>query len=171
MGVISWIILGLIAGFTASKIVNRTGSGLILDLVLGMVGAAVGGFIFSGLFGMSGVTGLNLWSIIVSVIGAAIVHSPAQAATNASPRRRWRVRHSSQGDLLATHRESGLVRRRKADSEHRNGGRCSWEKPSSLGPGGGRLVILRQPSLAELFGDHTRASSLDAQRGLKDLAM
>ena len=73
MGVISWIILGLIAGFIASKIVNRTGSGLILDLVLGMVGAAVGGFIFSGLFGMSGVTGLNLWSILVSVIGAAIV--------------------------------------------------------------------------------------------------
>jgi uncharacterized membrane protein YeaQ/YmgE (transglycosylase-associated protein family) len=73
MGVVSWIILGLIAGFIASKIVNRTGSGLILDLVLGMVGAAVGGFIFSGLFGMSGVTGLDLWSIIVSVIGAAIV--------------------------------------------------------------------------------------------------
>jgi uncharacterized membrane protein YeaQ/YmgE (transglycosylase-associated protein family) len=73
MGVISWIILGLIAGFIASKIVNRTGSGLILDLVLGMIGAAVGGFIFSGLFGMSGVTGLNIWSIIVSVIGAAIV--------------------------------------------------------------------------------------------------
>jgi uncharacterized membrane protein YeaQ/YmgE (transglycosylase-associated protein family) len=73
MGVISWIILGLIAGFIASKIVNRTGSGLILDLLLGMVGAAVGGFIFSGLFGMSGVTGLNFWSIIVSVIGAPIV--------------------------------------------------------------------------------------------------
>ena len=54
MGVISWIILGLIAGFIASKIVNRTGSGLIFDLVLGMVGAAVGGFIFSGIFGMCG---------------------------------------------------------------------------------------------------------------------
>ena len=73
MGVISWIILGLIAGFIASKIVNRTGSGLILDLVLGMVGAAVGGLIFSGLFGMRGVTGLNIWSIIVSVIGAIVV--------------------------------------------------------------------------------------------------
>jgi uncharacterized membrane protein YeaQ/YmgE (transglycosylase-associated protein family) len=73
MGIISWIILGLIAGFIASKIVNRTGSGLILDLVLGMVGAAVGGLIFSGLFGMSGVTGVNLWSIVVSVIGAIIV--------------------------------------------------------------------------------------------------
>ena len=73
MGVISWIILGLIAGFIASKIVDRTGSGLIVDLVLGMVGAAVGGFIFSGLFGMSGVTGVNIWSIIVSVVGAIIV--------------------------------------------------------------------------------------------------
>jgi uncharacterized membrane protein YeaQ/YmgE (transglycosylase-associated protein family) len=73
MGVISWIILGLIAGFIASKILNRTGSGLVVDLVLGMVGAAVGGFIFSGLFGMTGVTGLNIWSIIVSVIGAIIV--------------------------------------------------------------------------------------------------
>jgi len=73
MGVVSWIILGLIAGFIASKILNRTGSGLILDLVLGMVGAAVGGFIFSGLFGMSGVTGVNIWSIIVSVVGAIIV--------------------------------------------------------------------------------------------------
>ena len=60
-------------GLHASKILNRTGSGLILDLVLGMVGAAVGGFIFSGLFGMSGVTGLNIWSIIVSVIGAIVV--------------------------------------------------------------------------------------------------
>jgi uncharacterized membrane protein YeaQ/YmgE (transglycosylase-associated protein family) len=73
MGIISWIILGLIAGFIASKILNRTGSGLILDLVLGMVGAAVGGFIFSGLFGMRGVTGLNIWSILVSVIGAIVV--------------------------------------------------------------------------------------------------
>lgn len=73
MGVVTWIILGLIAGFIASKIVNRTGSGLILDLVLGMVGAAVGGFIVSGLFGMRGITGLNIWSIIVSVIGAVVV--------------------------------------------------------------------------------------------------
>jgi uncharacterized membrane protein YeaQ/YmgE (transglycosylase-associated protein family) len=73
VSIISWIILGLIAGFIASKIVNRTGAGLILDLVLGMVGAAVGGFIFTRLFGMSGVTGLNIWSIIVSVVGAIVV--------------------------------------------------------------------------------------------------
>ena len=73
MGLISWIILGLIAGFIASKILNRTGSGLILDIFLGMIGAAVGGLIFSGLFGMSGITGLNIWSVIVSVIGAIVV--------------------------------------------------------------------------------------------------
>ena len=73
MGVISWIILGLIAGFIASKIVKRTGSGMILDICLGMIGAAVGGLIFSGIFGMAGVTGLNIWSIIVSVIGAIVV--------------------------------------------------------------------------------------------------
>ena len=73
MGVISWIILGLIAGFIASKIVKRTGSGMILDIFLGMIGAAVGGLIFSGIFGMAGVTGLNIWSIIVSVIGAIVV--------------------------------------------------------------------------------------------------
>jgi uncharacterized membrane protein YeaQ/YmgE (transglycosylase-associated protein family) len=62
MGVITWIILGLIAGFIASKILNRTGSGLLLDLV-----------IFSGLFGMSGINGLDIWSTIVPVIGAIIV--------------------------------------------------------------------------------------------------
>ena len=64
MGVISWIILGLVAGFIASKIVDRTGSGMTMDIVLGIVGAIVGGFTFSGLFGMSGVTGLNIWSIV-----------------------------------------------------------------------------------------------------------
>jgi uncharacterized membrane protein YeaQ/YmgE (transglycosylase-associated protein family) len=73
MGLVSWIILGLIAGFIASKIFKRTGSGVILDTFLGMIGAAVGGLIFSGLFGMSGITGLNIWSIIVSVIGAIVV--------------------------------------------------------------------------------------------------
>ena len=61
MGLISWIILGLIAGFIGSKIVNKTGEGLILDIVLGVVGAVIGGYLFN-LFGAQGVTGLNLWS-------------------------------------------------------------------------------------------------------------
>lgn len=72
MSIIAWIILGLIAGFIGSKIVNRSGQGLILDIVLGVVGAVVGGFIFS-LVGADGVTGLNLYSLVVAVIGAIVV--------------------------------------------------------------------------------------------------
>ncbi|TPK57358.1 GlsB/YeaQ/YmgE family stress response membrane protein [Mesorhizobium sp. B2-4-19] len=72
MGIISWIILGVIAGFIGSKIVNKSGQGIILDIVLGIVGAIVGGLIFSA-FGASGVTGLNIYSLIVAVVGAVVV--------------------------------------------------------------------------------------------------
>jgi len=72
MSIIAWIILGLIAGFIGSKIVNRTGQGFFLDIALGVVGAVVGGFLFSA-FGATGVTGLNIWSLIVAVIGAIVV--------------------------------------------------------------------------------------------------
>ncbi|MER9328861.1 MULTISPECIES: GlsB/YeaQ/YmgE family stress response membrane protein [unclassified Mesorhizobium] len=72
MSIISWIILGVIAGFLGSKIVNKSGQGMIMDIVLGIVGAIVGGLIFSA-FGASGVTGLNIYSLIVSVIGAVVV--------------------------------------------------------------------------------------------------
>jgi len=71
MSILAWIILGLVAGFIGSKIVNKSGEGIIRDILLGIVGAFVGGFIFS-LFGAQGVTGLNLWSLIVAVIGAVI---------------------------------------------------------------------------------------------------
>jgi uncharacterized membrane protein YeaQ/YmgE (transglycosylase-associated protein family) len=69
MGIIAWIVLGLIAGFIASKIVNRTGEGPLLDIVLGVVGALVGGFLFN-IVGAAGVTGFNVWSILVAVAGA-----------------------------------------------------------------------------------------------------
>ncbi len=72
MSILAWIILGLIAGFIGSKLVNKTGEGLVLDLVLGIVGALVGGFLFN-MFGASGVTGLNLYSLLVAVIGAVVV--------------------------------------------------------------------------------------------------
>jgi uncharacterized membrane protein YeaQ/YmgE (transglycosylase-associated protein family) len=72
VSIIGWIILGLLSGFIASKIVNKTGVGFFLDLVLGIVGAIVGGVIFSAL-GASGITGLNLYSMVVAVIGAVIV--------------------------------------------------------------------------------------------------
>jgi uncharacterized membrane protein YeaQ/YmgE (transglycosylase-associated protein family) len=72
MSLIGWIILGLISGFIASKIVNKTGQGFFIDIVLGIVGAIVGGFLFSAI-GVGGVTGLNLYSMVVSVIGAIVV--------------------------------------------------------------------------------------------------
>jgi uncharacterized membrane protein YeaQ/YmgE (transglycosylase-associated protein family) len=72
MGIVSWIILGLIAGFIGSRIVDRQGQGFWLDIALGVVGALVGGFLFS-LFGASGVTGLNIYSMIVAVVGAIVV--------------------------------------------------------------------------------------------------
>lgn len=72
MSILAWLILGLIAGFIGSKIVNKRGEGLILDIVLGIVGAFVGGFIFN-FFGAAGVTGFNLYSMIVAVIGSIVV--------------------------------------------------------------------------------------------------
>ena len=72
MSFLAWIILGLVAGFIGSKIVNKRGEGLLLDIVLGVVGAIVGGWLFS-LVGAGGVTGLNLYSLLVAVIGAVVV--------------------------------------------------------------------------------------------------
>jgi uncharacterized membrane protein YeaQ/YmgE (transglycosylase-associated protein family) len=72
MSIVAWIILGLISGFIASKIVNKRGEGILLDVVLGIVGALVGGWIFS-VIGHSGVTGVNLYSIFVSILGAILV--------------------------------------------------------------------------------------------------
>ncbi len=72
MGFIAWIVLGLLAGFIGSKIVNKSGEGFFLDIILGIVGAVLGGWIFS-LFGANGVTGLNIYSLVVAVIGAILV--------------------------------------------------------------------------------------------------
>jgi uncharacterized membrane protein YeaQ/YmgE (transglycosylase-associated protein family) len=72
MSIISWIILGLIAGFIGSKIVNRQGQGLMLDIALGVVGAIVGGGLFS-FFGATGITGLNLYSMLVAIVGSVVV--------------------------------------------------------------------------------------------------
>ena len=72
MSVIAWVVLGLIAGFIGSKLVNKRGEGLFLDIVLGVIGAVVGGWVFH-FFGATGVTGLNIYSLIVAVIGAVLV--------------------------------------------------------------------------------------------------
>ena len=67
MGIISWILLGGIAGWIASMLVNKTGEGLVLDIVLGIIGAMIGGWVFTAL-GATGVTELNLWSLLVAVL-------------------------------------------------------------------------------------------------------
>jgi uncharacterized membrane protein YeaQ/YmgE (transglycosylase-associated protein family) len=72
MSIIAWIVVGLIAGFIGSKIVNKTGEGLIRDIILGIIGAFVGGWIFT-MFGAAGVSGIDLYSIFVAVVGAIIV--------------------------------------------------------------------------------------------------
>jgi uncharacterized membrane protein YeaQ/YmgE (transglycosylase-associated protein family) len=72
VGVFSWIVVGLIAGFLSSKIVNRSGEGFMRDVLLGILGALVGGFIFRQL-GYAGVSGINLYSILVAVVGAVIL--------------------------------------------------------------------------------------------------
>jgi uncharacterized membrane protein YeaQ/YmgE (transglycosylase-associated protein family) len=72
MSFLAWIVLGGIAGFIGSKIVNKTGEGLLVDIILGIVGAVVGGWLFSA-FGASGVTGLNLYSVLVAAVGAVVI--------------------------------------------------------------------------------------------------
>jgi uncharacterized membrane protein YeaQ/YmgE (transglycosylase-associated protein family) len=72
MSILAWIVLGLIAGFVGSKIVNKSGEGIVLDIILGIVGAVIGGWLFNR-FGASGVTGLNLYSLLVAVIGSVVL--------------------------------------------------------------------------------------------------
>jgi uncharacterized membrane protein YeaQ/YmgE (transglycosylase-associated protein family) len=72
MSIVGWIVFGLIAGFIASKIVNKSGEGIIFDIVVGIIGSVVGGAIFS-FFGHEEVTGFNLHSFVVAVIGGIVV--------------------------------------------------------------------------------------------------
>ncbi len=72
MSIVAWIILGLVSGFIASKIVNKQGSGVIVDIILGIIGAIVGGFVFTQ-FGAAPVTGFNIYSMLVAIVGAIIV--------------------------------------------------------------------------------------------------
>jgi len=80
MSIIVWLVLGLVAGFIGSKIVNKSGEGVVVDIILGIVGAVVGGFLFS-IVGASPVTGFNIYSIFVAVIGAIVVLGIYHAVT------------------------------------------------------------------------------------------
>ena len=72
MTIVAWLVVGLVAGWIGSMIVNRSGEGLFLDIILGIVGAIVGGFLFN-MFGHSGVSGINIYSILVAVVGSVVV--------------------------------------------------------------------------------------------------
>lgn len=72
MSMLAWIVLGLLAGFVTSKIVSNTGEGTVVDILLGIVGAIVGGWLFN-LVGAGGLTGINLYSLLAAIIGASIV--------------------------------------------------------------------------------------------------
>jgi len=72
MSFLAWIVLGLIAGYIGSKLVNKSGEAVLMDILLGVIGAVVGGWLF-GKFGAAGVSGVNLYSILVAVVGSVIV--------------------------------------------------------------------------------------------------
>ena len=72
MGVLGWIVLGLIAGYIASTLVNKRGEGLPFDILLGIVGAVIGGWLFNAA-GATGMTGFNVWSLLVAVVGAVVL--------------------------------------------------------------------------------------------------
>ncbi len=72
MSILAWLVVGLVAGFLASKVVNKTGEGIVLDILLGVVGAMVGGWVFHQ-FGHSGATGIDIYSIFVAFVGSVIV--------------------------------------------------------------------------------------------------
>ena len=72
MSLLAWVVLGLVAGFIGSKLIHKRGEGLILDIILGIVGAIAGGFVFNAL-GAPGVSGLNLYSLFVAVVGSVLL--------------------------------------------------------------------------------------------------
>ena len=72
MGIIAWIVLGAIAGWITNMIMGG-GEGVIGTIILGIIGAIVGGFLAGQVLGIADVTGINVTSIIVAVIGAVIV--------------------------------------------------------------------------------------------------
>ena len=81
MGILLWIIFGALAGWIASMIV-RTDQGLLLDIVVGIIGAVIGGFIFRA-FGAAGVTGFNIYSLLVAILGAIVLLWIVKAARRA----------------------------------------------------------------------------------------
>lgn len=73
MGILAWIVLGGIAGWIASMVAKTNASqGIFLNIIVGIVGAFIGGITF-GFFGGAGVTGFNLYSLLVAIVGAVVL--------------------------------------------------------------------------------------------------
>jgi uncharacterized membrane protein YeaQ/YmgE (transglycosylase-associated protein family) len=86
MGILAWIVLGLIAGWLAGQVMKGGGYGLIGDIVLGIVGAIIGGFLTGVLLGRDMVTGFNIESIVVAFIGAVVLIGISRAFTGSRAR-------------------------------------------------------------------------------------
>lgn len=86
MGILSWIIVGLIAGWLAGLVMKGSGYGVLGDIILGIIGAVVGGFLASALFNVGdAVTGINITTLIVAFIGAVVVVAIVRALPGRSP--------------------------------------------------------------------------------------
>ncbi|MGI6258025.1 MAG: GlsB/YeaQ/YmgE family stress response membrane protein [Anaerovoracaceae bacterium] len=72
MGLIAWLVVGALAGWIAGKLMKDSGNGLLGNIIVGIIGALIGGFVMN-FMGFEGVTGFNLWSILVAVFGACIL--------------------------------------------------------------------------------------------------
>lgn len=87
MGILSWIIVGLIAGWLAGMVVKGSGFGVLGDIIVGIIGAVIGGLIATNLFGAQGaVNGINLTSILVAFLGAVLALFIARAVTGSRRR-------------------------------------------------------------------------------------
>lgn len=84
MGILSWIIVGLIAGWLAGLVMKGGGYGILGDIILGIIGALVGGFLAGALFGV-GITGFNIETLIVAFLGAVVVVAIVRALPGRSP--------------------------------------------------------------------------------------
>ena len=85
MGILAWVVLGLVAGWLASQFMKGGGYGLIGDIVLGIVGALVGGFLSSTLLGLD-VSGFNVLSVLIAFLGACLVIFVARMFTGRTAR-------------------------------------------------------------------------------------
>jgi uncharacterized membrane protein YeaQ/YmgE (transglycosylase-associated protein family) len=86
MGLLSWIIVGLIAGWLAGVVMKGSGHGVLGDIILGIIGALVGGFLASALFGATDpISGINVQTLIVAFLGAVLVVGLVRAVSGRRP--------------------------------------------------------------------------------------